>query len=56
MLGFTQKVRKRADNIRTLTNVRDVTKRMSVLKWQWTGRVTRGSNYRWIIEVRSMGQ
>lgn len=47
MIGVTLKDRTRAQEIRLITKVEDIIKKIRQLKWRWTGHMTRDSKIKW---------
>ena len=50
-LNITWRDRKTAKQIREKTKVRDMTKTMSKLKWDWAGHVARRTDNRWTSRI-----
>ncbi|GBP91596.1 Putative uncharacterized transposon-derived protein F52C9.6 [Eumeta japonica] len=47
MIGFTKRDRIRSEEIRSITKVEDIIKKIRQLKWRWTGHMTRDSRIKW---------
>lgn len=47
MLGVTLKDRNKAEDIRSITKVEDIINKIKLLKWRWTGHMTRDSRLKW---------
>ncbi|GBP79249.1 Craniofacial development protein 2 [Eumeta japonica] len=47
MIGVTKRDRIRSEDIRSITKVEDIIKKIRQLKWRWTGHMTRDSRIKW---------
>ncbi|GBP87784.1 Putative uncharacterized transposon-derived protein F52C9.6 [Eumeta japonica] len=47
MIGVTKRDRIRSEDIRSITKVEDIIRKIRQLKWRWTGHMTKDSRIKW---------